>query len=98
MDQRSMKLMTKTRKKQGGRRLPATENFVEASMQGLEDYIKKVKERLITAASNCNGNKTNRKKGNRNGKKNNCTTTSSDKRARLTQEILKMALKGYATS
>ena len=73
--------------KEGGRGLASIEDCVSASMQRFEDYTKKSKERLITAASSSNGNrKTKRKQqklGNRNVKKNNCIDFLSDKMARL---------------
>ena len=44
-------------RKEGGRGLTCTEDCVDASIQGFEeDYIKKSKERQITAASNSIGN------------------------------------------
>ena len=59
------------------------EDCVDSSIQGLEIYIKKSKERLITATKNNIGNINTDKKlqklGNRNGKKNKCTDISSDK-------------------
>ena len=39
-------------RKEEGRGLPSMEKYVDASMQGFENYIRKNKERLITAASN----------------------------------------------
>ena len=49
--------------KKGGRRLASIEDCVDASIEIFEDYIKKNKERLITAAKYNNGNvSTSRKK------------------------------------
>ena len=39
-------------RKERERGLFSIENYMDASIQELEDYIKKIKERLITAASN----------------------------------------------
>ena len=39
-------------RKEGGRGLTSIEDCVDASIQGLEDYIEKSKERLIAAANN----------------------------------------------
>ena len=45
------------KKKNGGKsRLASFEYCVNASIQGLDDYIKKSKNRLITAANNNSGN------------------------------------------
>ena len=45
------------------RRLDNIEDWMDASIQRIKKFTKKSKERLITAASNSNGNiKTNRKK------------------------------------
>ena len=43
-------------RKEEGRGLTSIEDCMDASIQGLENYIKKNKERLITASSNsiCN--------------------------------------------
>ena len=43
-------------RKEEGRGLTNIENCGDASIQGLEEYIKKSKERPITAAINSNGN------------------------------------------
>ena len=49
-------------RKEGGRGLVMVEVCVNASTQILKEYIKKIKERLITVASNSNGNtRTNKK-------------------------------------
>ena len=68
-------------RKEEGRGFTKIENYVNASVQGLVEYIKKSKERLITTASNSNGNiKSNRKQQkleNRNRKKNNFIDMSS---------------------
>ena len=39
-------------KKEGGRGLVSTEDCIDATIQGLEKYTKKIKEKLITSASN----------------------------------------------
>ena len=76
-------------RKGGGRGLANIENYVETLIRGHEEYIKKSKERLIIAVSNNNSNiRTDRKQNKlkpekRNGKKNNCMNTSSDKMARV---------------
>ena len=44
-------------RKEGGRGLVIIEDCVNASIQRLEDYIKKSQERLSTAASNSTDNK-----------------------------------------
>ena len=65
MDQRTRKLMTMHRasyprddiyriyvsRKEGGKGLANIEDSVDASIRGVEDYIKKSKERLMTVAS-----------------------------------------------
>ena len=69
MDQRTKKLMTKHKVLypkgdvdrqfllgKRGRGLSSIVNFIDASLHGLEDDIKKSKERLITAANNKCGN------------------------------------------
>ena len=43
-------------RKKEGRGLCRIENWMDGSIQGLKDYIKKNKERLITVASNSNDN------------------------------------------
>ena len=49
-------------RKEGGRGLTGREDGIDLSMQGLEDNIRKSKERLITAANSSIGNiSTNRK-------------------------------------
>ena len=57
------------------------EDCVDAWIQGLKEYIKKSKERLITAESNSNIEQTEKqqKLGNGNGKKNNCMNIFSYK-------------------
>ena len=48
-------------RREEGRGQASIEDYVDASIRGLEDYIKNSKERLITAASNSSGNiRTNR--------------------------------------
>ena len=48
-------------RKEGERGVASIEDGLDASIQGLEDYIKKNKEKLITAASNSSDNiRTNR--------------------------------------
>ena len=42
-------------KKEGRRALASIEDFVDSSIQSLENYIKKSKERLITAVNNSTG-------------------------------------------
>ena len=70
MDWRTRKLMTMNKalhlrykidrlhvsRKGGGRRLASIEESVDPSMRGLKDYIKKSKERLITAVNNSTEN------------------------------------------
>ena len=47
--------------KEGGRELTSTEDYINASIQGLEEYIKKSKERLIRLVGNSTDNiRTNR--------------------------------------
>ena len=60
-------------KKRRRRELPSNVYSVNTSIQGLEDYITKSKERLITAAIDniITDRKTKKKSGNWNGKKNN---------------------------
>ena len=67
MDQRTRKLMMMhidrlwVSRKEGGRGLTNIEDRVDASIQRLEDYIKKSKEKLITTTSNSSDNvRTNR--------------------------------------
>ena len=49
-------------RKKGKRGLNCIEDHVDTSIQGHQEYMKKIKERLIRAASNSNGNiMTNRK-------------------------------------
>ena len=71
-------------------------NCVNAKIQGLEEYTKKCKERLIAATSNRNVNKRthNKTRKFRNGKKNNCMDISSDKMESCTTYELEMDKKG----
>ena len=66
-----------------GRRIASIEDCVDAAIQGFADYIKKSKERLITAVSNnCDNIRTNRKKTKtwkQKWVKNNCMGILSDK-------------------
>ena len=85
MDQRTRKLMKMhdalhprddinrlyVSRKEGRRGLASIRDCIDTSMQGLENNIKKSRERLITAASNSSSNITNRSTGNRGGKKSN---------------------------
>ena len=68
-------------RKEGGRGHATTEDSVEASIQGFEKYIKKIKERLIIAARNSTDSIMINRPTTRNGKKNNCMDISSDKQA-----------------
>ena len=43
-------------RKGGGRELASIEDYEDASVQELKEYIKKSKERLITAVNDSNGN------------------------------------------
>ena len=64
----------------------STLRTVDASIQGLKDYIRKSKERLIRAASNSIDNiRPDRKQklGNRDGKNNKCKEISSNKQMKL---------------
>ena len=65
--------------------LASIEDCIDTSIQGLKRYTKKSQERLIIAANSSNNKiKTEKPKlENRNGKKNNCMDTSSDKLGRL---------------
>ena len=42
-------------RKEGGREPATIKNFVDASIEGFEEYIKNSSEKLITTASNSNG-------------------------------------------
>ena len=59
------------------------EGDVDASIQRLEDYIKKSKERTMTPAINSTDNISSNRTRNRSWKKNNCMDISSDKRAKF---------------
>ena len=69
--------------RKGGSGLARIEGSRVALIRGLENYIKKSKERLIVEASNSSKiirtKRTTTKLGNRNEKKNNCMDISSDK-------------------
>ena len=71
----------------GGRGYASIEDHIKALRQGLGDYIRKSKERLITAESNIidniGPNRKQQKLENRNGKKSNCMDTLSDNLAIL---------------
>ena len=68
--------------RKGRKGFASIEGCVNTFIHGLEDYIKKRKERLITVANNNSGNmriiEKQQKLENINGKKNNCMDTSSD--------------------
>ena len=49
--------MCQKKNKQEVRGLVRIEDCVDAAIKGLENYIKKSKERQITAANNSNGNR-----------------------------------------
>ena len=72
----------------GGRGLTSIEDWVDASIRGFKECIKKSKERMISAANKHNSSiwtnrKITKKLGNRNGKENNCMDISSIKLAGL---------------
>ena len=83
-------------RKEGERGLANIQDSVDALIQKLEDYIKKRSGRLVIATKNNTDNtRINRTKITRkqNGKINNCTNISGDKR-NLTRGKLDMAMKG----
>ena len=74
-------------RKEGGRGFANIEDCVETTIQQLEDYTRKSKDRLLMAVNNSRcGIWTNRKTTrleNKNGKTNNYMDTSNDKTERL---------------
>ena len=73
-------------RKEGGRVLTSIDDWVRASLRGLEDYIKIDIERFNTAASCSSGNmqiEKHQKQGIRNGTKNNPKIILSGKRVKL---------------
>ena len=78
-----------TSRKEGARALASIEDSGCTSIQRLEDYIKKSKERLITANRNSTENtKVNRKNylKTKMEKKNNCIDISSDKLKKISHK------------
>ena len=60
--QKKKKKKNEKKKKKGGRELVSIKDCIDATVQRLERYSKKCKEKLITTANNSNDNiKTNRK-------------------------------------
>ena len=58
-----------------GRGLTRTDDCVDATIQGLEEYTKESKERMITAANNSKGNITTSDKTTKSRRKNRRKTT-----------------------
>ena len=85
-------------RKEGGRGLNSIKDCIDPLIQGFKKYIKKNKQRLITTANNSISDTSTVRKptklGNRNGKKNNSTYTSSDKLMKLHREGMDIAKKG----
>ena len=74
-------------RKEGGRGLTRIEDNVDASIQGLEEYIKKSKERHYSGQKSIMIYRTTARK--QMEKKNNCIDISSDKQAKSHTERLR---------